>query len=342
MSDARLRIEEAGPLTSIQDAGRPGWRRFGVPPSGPVDRRAFAAAVGASGGYGSAIEFSLGGLTLVAEERAVSVAITGAASATVNGVEVGGWCVVTLQPGARCRIRESGGNWGYCAPAGRLECSEWLGSSATHLIAGLGGGRIGEGDRLTVREAHRDVASVDIPLPADGEPFTVARAVLGPQQRYFTPEVLCRLTSEPFAASARFDRMGMVLDGPPLPPERIDMPSEPAMRGALQIDGDGRMSLLTADHQTTGGYPRIAVVIDPDIDRLAQLPAGSAIRFQLVEPEEAIALTRAAAADIAAWLDRVKTAARRRPSLLTANLADGLVVTRRFSSGAPPWPPSAR
>ncbi|OWK28170.1 biotin-dependent carboxyltransferase family protein [Sphingomonas mucosissima] len=336
MRDARLRIEAAGPLTSIQDAGRPGWRRFGVPPSGPVDRRAFAAAVSAAGGHGTAVEFSLGGLTLVAEGEPLAAAITGAASADVNGVEIGGWCVVTLQPGARCRIRAAGDNWGYLAVAGRIDVPEWLGSRSTHLIAGLGGGRIEAGTTLVVREPRSDLASVAIPQPPDPGPITVARAIPGPQQRFFSADAQVSLTTATFAASSRFDRMGMVLDGPLLPPLRIDMPSEPAVRGALQIDGDGRMSLLTADHQTTGGYPRIAVVIDPDIDRVAQLPAGATIRLEMIDEAEAIAQTRAAHRQTTQWLSRVKAGCRPRPPLMMANLVDGVVVTRPRGPKYPP------
>lgn len=332
MGDARLRIEAAGPLTSIQDAGRPGWRRFGVPPSGPVDRRAFAAAVGAVGGARTAIEVSLGGLTLVAEEQSVAVAITGAARADVNGVEVGGWCVVTLQPGARCRIRVAEGNWGYVAPAGRIEAPEWLGSASTHFIAGLGGGTLANGAALVIRDGQADLASVAIPQPPASEPITVVRAILGPQQRFFSAAVLADLAQGTFAASPRFDRMGMVLDGPPLPPLSIDMPSEPAVRGALQIDGDGRMSLLLADHQTTGGYPRVAVVIDPDIDRVAQLPAGSSIRFYMVDEAEAIAHTRRAHQQTTDWLNSVSAGARPRAPLMTANLVDGVIAARLLAS----------
>ncbi len=325
MSTARLRIEAAGPLTTVQDAGRPGWRRFGVPPSGPVDRRAFAAALAATGGQGAAIEVSLGGVTIVCEEAPVAIALTGAVIATVDGVEVGGWCVVTLQPGARCRVREHGGNWGYVAVAGTLEGTAWLGSRATHLIAGLGAGRLEAGATLAVSSARGDLASVAISRLPEDAPITVARVVLGPQQRFFDTAVLARLTDMPFAASARFDRMGMVLDGAVLPPLRIDMPSEPAIRGALQVDGDGRVSLLTADHQTTGGYPRVGVVVEPDIDRLAQLPASTPVRFEVVSAAESVLLTRAAAAQEADWLARVAAGCRRRGSLLTANLTDGVV-----------------
>lgn len=326
MTAGRLRVEAAGPLTSVQDRGRPGWRRFGVPPSGPVDRCAFAGALAAIGAEAdaAAIELSLGGLTMVCEEAPVSIALTGAASAAIDGAEIGDWCVATLKPGMRCRIRQHGGNWGYLAVAGRIGRPRWLGSAATHLIAGLGGGRIAEGDVLAIADAAADLAAAAISSP-EAQPITIARVLLGPQQRYFDDAVLATLAAQPFAASARFDRMSMVLDGPLLPPTRIDMPSEPAVRGALQVDGAGRVSLLTADHQTTGGYPRIAVVIEPDIDRIAQLPPGAPLRFAIVEPDEAVALTRAAAARDAAWLSRIAAARRTRPSLLDANLIGGVV-----------------
>lgn len=328
MSGVRLRIVAAGPLASVQDPGRPGWRRFGVPPSGPVDRRALAAALAAAGSKGAAFEVSLGGVTLASEDAPLAIAITGAAMASVDGVDVGGWCVVTLPAGARCRIRESGGNWGYVAVAGRLSADEWLGSRSTHLIAGLGGGRLEPGAIFTVNEARADLASVTIPQPSNAAPIETVRVVIGPQERFFDAAVLGSLTAQPFAASARFDRMGMVLDGPALPPLAVDMPSEPAVRGALQVDGDGRVSLLTADHQTTGGYPRIGVVAEPDIDRVAQLPSGAAIRFEAVTAAEAVTLTRAAAQSDADWLKQVSAGCRKRPSLLSANLTDGVVVRR--------------
>lgn len=330
MSTARISIVAAGPLTSVQDRGRPGWRRFGVPPSGPIDRRAFAAALAALGlaTDAAAIELSLGGLTIIAEDAPIAIALTGAATATIDGIAIGGWCATTLMPGAKCRIEASGGNWGYLALAGTIEAPAWLGSRSTHLIAGLGGGRLTAGDTLAIANPRDDLAATAI-SPPDSDPITTARVILGPQHRFFDTEVLARLIDHPFATSSRFDRMGMVLDGPPLPPGRIDMPSEPAIRGALQVDGDGRVSLLTADHQTTGGYPRIAVVVEPDIDQVAQLPPATPIRFDTIDAAEATSLTRAAAAWEAAWLARIAAARYPRPSLLSVNLIGGVVDALR-------------
>ncbi len=322
---ARLLIEATGPLASVQDRGRPGWRRYGVPPSGPVDRRAFAAALAAVGlpEEAAALELSLGGLTLRCEDAPVSIAVTGGARATIDGAAVGGWSVARLAPGARCRVTMAG-NWGYLAVAGAIDRPAWLGSRSTHLIAGLGGGRLVAGETLTVINPRDDIAAAEIPAPDVG-PIRAARIVLGPQERFFEAAMLARLTATDFMATARFDRMGMALDGPPLSPMRVDMPSEPALRGALQVDGEGRLTMLTADHQTTGGYPRIAVMIDPDIDLVAQLPAGAPVRFVAVDAAEAVALTRKARIADARWLAEVAAQRVLRPSLLQANLIGGVV-----------------
>lgn len=331
MSRARLRIVDAGPMTSVQDGGRPGWRRFGVPPSGPVDRRAFAAGMAACGGSTSGIEVAPGGLTFVCEEGAVAMAVTGAARATVNGVDLGGWSRFTLTEGATCVVRVEQACWGYVAFAGTLEAASWLGSQSTHLIAGLGGGRLGAGDVVEIAEARENLAFAMLPAAPERPVRGLFRAVLGPQQDHFGQEALALLTSASFVAMSRFDRMGRGLDGPALQPLRIDMPSGPAVRGALQVDGEGRVSLLTADHQTTGGYPRIAVVIEPDIDALAQLPAGEAVRFELVSAAEAIAATRAAASRDQAWLKEIAAGVRERAPLMLANLVDGMAVRQGTS-----------
>lgn len=326
---ARLRVEHSGPLTSVQDAGRPGWRRFGVPPSGPVDRLALAAANRALGNppHAAGVELSHGGITLFCVDGALDVALTGDDfRAEVDGAAYGDWSIFPLHAGMQLRVRAgAGANWAYLAFAGDLDAPHWLGSRATHLLAGLGGGRVVAGASLTVDNPRSSRRSRRIPLPPATAPITVAHVVLGPQDRYFTPETLARLTAEPFTATTRFDRMGMALDGAALPPVRIDMPSEPAIRGALQVDGDGRIVLLTADHQTTGGYPRIAVVIDADVDRLMQLPAGSPVRFVPLTAAEAVARARTQARRREGYLRDVDASRADAPSLLTTNLIDGVI-----------------
>ncbi|UVO50860.1 biotin-dependent carboxyltransferase family protein [Sphingomonas sp. SUN019] len=326
---ARLRIERAGPLTTVQDVGRPGFRRYGVPPSGPVDRLAFAAAQAAVGNGPDAagLELSLGGLTLVCEDGAVDIVLTGGDFAVdLDNAPLGSWTTATFEPGMRLRIRDGAhGNWAYLAFAGDLVAPSWLGSRATHLLADLGGGRLTDGATLEIEHPRAGSGSIALPIPPTAAPIETARIVIGPQERYFAAKTIARLTAEPFTATARFDRMGLVLDGPPLTPTSIDMPSEPAIRGALQVDGDGRVSLLSADHQTTGGYPRIAVVIDGDVDRVAQLRAGSAIRFEAIDADAAVDLARRSAATRTRYLKEVAGARGTSPSLLTTNLIGGVI-----------------
>jgi len=149
--------------------------------------------------------------------------------------------------------------------------------------------------------------------------------VIGPQERFFAADALQRLCAEPFIATGTFDRMGRALDGPPLLPLRLDMPSEPALSGCLQITGDGRMTMLLADHQTTGGYPKIAAVIGADIDRLAQMEAGTAFHFEAVSVGEAVKRFRRVADWPATALRDLVSADDLALRLLGANLVGGVV-----------------
>ncbi len=320
----RLRIDAAGPLTSVQDAGRRGAMRFGVPRSGPIDRFAFTAALAAAEpGDGTALELSLGGLTLTGLEGEIGFALCGAAfTAEIDGRLLGSWCRANLSPGQRLRVRQSGGNRAYLAFSGSTTAPPWLGSRATHALSGLGGGMVRAGDGLEF-EAARPASPAALSAPVSGSgPIGI---VIGPQERYFAAEALDRLCAEPFIASATFDRMGRALDGPPLVPLRLDMPSEPALPGCLQLTGDGRMTMLLADHQTTGGYPKIARVISADIDRLAQLEAGTAFRFEAVSVEEALRRRRALATAQAEALRRLIPSDDLAARLLGSNLVGGVV-----------------
>lgn len=328
---ALLQVEQAGPLTTLQDAGRPGHMRFGVTASGPVDRTAFAAANAALGNApdATAIELSLGGLTLACLEGEIGFALSGGDfTASVNGTALGAHCVGVLHQGERLVIREgTTGNWAILALAGHLESRRWLGSAATLALAGLGGGKLAAGDRLRVSNPTPGIIPRPLPpAPAATGPF---RIVLGPQEQYFTPEALAALVDSDFAAGAAFDRMGLVLTGPALVPTALDMLSAPLVRGGLQVNGAGVVTVLLADHQTSGGYPRIATVISADVDRLAQLRTGTAFRFQAVSVAEAIAAARARAAAEAAWLKDVATPPLAfADRLFAANLIDGVVNAR--------------
>ena len=157
MGEAVLSVSFAGPLVTVQDAGRPGNMRYGVPASGPMDRLAFDAAHAALGNAPgtSAIEISLGGLMLHCKEGAVTLAITGGNFVVeYGGQKTSSWTVLTIHKGERLAIRAGpAGSWAYLAFAGRLGSENWLGSQATHSTSGFGGGAVQTGQSLVISDA---------------------------------------------------------------------------------------------------------------------------------------------------------------------------------------------
>lgn len=294
-SSATFVVEQAGPLTSTQDGGRLGQLRFGIPASGPVDRLSYEAAVRSFGGeaINGAIELSLGGVTLRCIRGETLFAVCGGGfTVELDGERLGSWIVASISAGMTLQVRPGKGNWSYLTFAGHIEAPTWLGSVSRHVQADLGGRRLVEGDMLNIAKcrqpasARQGVQTVP-PPPGIDPPISHARVILGPQERFFSAAAVDTLLTERFRPSLSFDRMGLVLDGPIIPPDMLDMPSEPAVRGALQVDGAGRTTLLLADHQTAGGYPKIAVMLAVDADRIAQLPVGNTFQIVAVDAEEA-------------------------------------------------------
>lgn len=308
---ASLHIRFAGPHVSVQGATRPGFARFGVPESGAMDRLALAAAnltLGNPEGA-AAIEVSLGGLVVECREGPISFAVVGGGFIVDHAGRKGGsWQVATLQKGKSLTLRRGPwGTWCYLALAGALEAPEWLGSQATHSQSGFGGGKLATGGVLTIA-APRVVPDAIIPCPPFARPLYEARATLGPQDRFFGDDQIAALQGAEWHLTDAYDRMGVRLKGPQLSPmARLDMPSEPVARGSVQVAGDGVATLLLADHQTTGGYPKIATVLDADLDQLAQLRPGDGFSFQLVTPEAAVQTARSAALRRARWLQSLAT-----------------------------------
>lgn len=312
MTTASLKITQAGPQVSLQDAGRFGLLRYGVPASGPMDRYAFAIANLALGNpsHATAIEISLGGLTLGCTEGDVSFAIAGGSfQATLDRGPLSPWCVSTLRAGQTLEIRPGRwGSWCYLAFAGSLQCRPWLGSASTHGPSGFGGGVLTAGGSLTITDASlRPDLHRTIPCPVSARPRRTVRVVLGPQDRFFGEEMLHSFLTQPFRLSDAYDRMGVRLEGPPLlAKSALDIPSEPLSRGAVQIAGDGVATVLLADHQTTGGYPKIATILADDLDGFVQLRSRSAVRFNAVSPEDAISVARMRHAGRVAYLSQFK------------------------------------
>ena len=208
----------------------------------------------------------------------------------------GAWSSGTLRAGERLAIRPGHwGSWCYLALAGALQSPLWLGHAATHALSGLGGGRLAAGQVWTVADT-RGAREGAFPCPVFARPRHDLRVTIGPQDRFFAPETIATFLRAPWRITDAWDRMGVRLAGPQIAPEAaLDMLSEPILRGSVQVAGDGVASVLLADHQTTGGYPKIATVLDCDLDGMVQLRPRDLMRVTAVSAAEAVQIARAEA-----------------------------------------------
>jgi biotin-dependent carboxylase-like uncharacterized protein len=301
-TEARIRILMAGPGVTLQDGGRHGYLRFGVTPAGPMDRLAFETANRALGNPpgATAIEVGLGGLEFTVEAASLTIAIAGGDFAiTLDGRRLPPALLLRLDIGAVVKIAAgAAGAWCYVALAGDLLVAPMLGSTATHTRSGFGGieGRpLAKGDALRIAEPRLPAAASGIlAAPWLARPNDVIRVILGPQDDYFDADQVAAFLAGPWRLSARGDRMAYFLDGPRLRhAEGFNIVSDGVAMGAIQVPGEGQPIVLMADRQPTGGYPKIATVIGPDLGRLAQARPGSTLRFQAVTIDEAVAARRA-------------------------------------------------
>jgi biotin-dependent carboxylase-like uncharacterized protein len=295
-----LLVHDAGPLTTIQDLGRPGHLRVGIPASGPMDREAFLLANRLIGNPDTAagLECTLVGPRVeFTDERLV--AITGADMApTVNGSPVPAWQGLRLRAGEVLRLGPArSGVRAYLAVAGGLETPLVLGARATYVrgrLGGLEGRALRRGDRLPLGRvsAARPRRMHPARVPAyGGEPELAV--VLGPQDDRFTPKGLAALFEGPYLMLPQSDRMGARLQGPFIEHTRgHDIISDGVALGAIQVIGEGQPIVLLADRQSTGGYTKIGTVCSFDIGRLVQVKPGGRLRFRRVTVTEAHAMLR--------------------------------------------------
>jgi len=314
MSDAVLSVTFAGAHVSVQDCGRPGMMRYGVPRSGPMDRHSFAAANIALGNAPDApgIEISTGGLMLECLSGVISFAVAGGGFIVDHaGQKRGSWSIATLKGGEKLAIRPGPwGSWCYLTFAGILEAPQWLNSVSTHALSGFGGGRVVSGQRLDIAHAAwLEEREGVIPCPVSARPRRAVRVTIGPQQRFFSTDALATLFTEGWRMTDACDRMGVRLAGPSIAPEAaLDMPSEPIVRGSVQVAGDGVATVLLADHQTTGGYPKIATLLECDIDAFVQLRPRDSVMFRVVSASDAVSIARTVTAATARYQKAISKA----------------------------------
>ncbi|HEX4692095.1 MAG TPA: biotin-dependent carboxyltransferase family protein [Solirubrobacteraceae bacterium] len=285
-----IEVLSPGPLSTVQDLGRPGLAALGVGVSGAADRRSLRLANRLAGNPegAAAIELTLGGLR-VRFARDVRVALAGAPCEVVAGVRRRLLAMDTAErvaSGEELRVGSpSAGVRTYLAVAGGIAVEPVLGSRSTDTLAGLGPARLARGDVLPIGSAAGGgppAAGAELAgafdVVAGGEPSL--RITPGPRADWFADEVRARLAATPWTVTPRSDRVGVRLEGPAL--ERAvegELPPEGMVEGALQVPPDGRPVLFLADHPVTGGYPVIAIVVADDIPLAAQARPGTRLRF---------------------------------------------------------------
>jgi biotin-dependent carboxylase-like uncharacterized protein len=297
---AAVEVVAPGLLTTVQDGGRRGWRRLGVSWAGAADAPALSRANAALGNAATAagLECTLQGPTL-RFLRTVRFALAGAdLGATLERADLGLWPVpmgeaVLARAGNVLRFTgRRRGCRAYVALDGGLAVPDVLASRATDLAAGFGGfdGRaLRAGDRLAVGAGAPAHPRVITPGPQPADAGAELRVLAGPQVGAFDPAVWRAFLGSDYEVRAESDRVGCRLRGPGLAHRAsAEIVSDGMLPGCVQVPPDGQPIVMGPDGPTTGGYPKIAVVIGADLWRLGQLAPGEMVRFREVTAADAV------------------------------------------------------
>jgi 5-oxoprolinase (ATP-hydrolysing) subunit C len=310
---SKLVISAIGPASSVQDGGRPGSQRFGLTPSGAMDRLALATANTLVGNarFAAAVEIGPFGAAFTARDGAVRIALAGAPrSAEIAGRPVAFDASTTLTDGETLTLGFArGGCFSYLAIEGGVRGEPMFGSLAVNARAGLGSPYprpLQAGDELQASGASGGAERrLDPPAIADGP----IRLVLGPQDDEFDAAAIALLLDSEWKISATSDRMGYRLEGPVIRHlHGHNIVSDGTVNGSIQVPGNGAPIVLMPDRGTSGGYPKIATVTSADFGRFAQIPPGRGFRFQAIGMAEAQAEARQFADQLRTLPDRLRDA----------------------------------
>lgn len=289
---SRLLVVSIGPASSVQDGGRPGSQRYGLTPSGAMDRLALAAANCLVGNelFAAGIEIGPFGASFTARDGAVRVAIAGAPrNADIGGRPVASESSVTLKDGETLTLGFArGGAFSYLAIEGAIKGEAVFGSLAVNARAGLGSPYprpLQAGDEFSVDAASgAPERRIELPKAVSGP----IRVVLGPQDDEFDDANKDLFLNSDWKISATSDRMGYRLEGPAIKHMHgHNIVSDGTVNGSIQVPGNGAPIVLMMDRGTSGGYPKIATVITADFGRFAQTSAGTPFRFNAISMAEA-------------------------------------------------------
>lgn len=278
-----IEVLDPGPLSTLQDLGRPGWAHLGVPRAGALDRGAAALARRLVGGaaHDAVLETTVGGIAF-RTRSAVTLAVTGATcEVRVGRRSVGHGAAVTVPADTVVMLGPAtSGVRSYVAFAGGLVVAPVLGSRSTDTLAWVGPPRLAAGQ----------VLSIGTPGPLPEPPAAVVvragerilRLRPGPRVEWLAPAAWHGLDGTAYDVSPDSDRVGLRLRGPRVPRRPGELPSEGIVLGGVQLPPSCQPVVFLADHPTTGGYPVVALVDDADLDLCAQLRPGDRVVLRTV------------------------------------------------------------
>ncbi len=352
---AQIEIVKPGLAVALQDRGRFGWRRLGVPVSGALDPALLAIANALAGGDrqadAAAFEVLLQGPTLAVRSGRVRFALAGPVGAKVQRADgstqaVEAYSTATLAAGDQIQVgavaapkpAEPGDGTAlalaYIGVSGGVQVLPVLDSRSTYARASLGGveGRaLRSGDLLicgSVPDAEQMERRGASAFVHAGGPIGV---LPGPQDDHFSPAAFDALFGTPYTAQRDSDRMGLRLSGEPLAHSALgpDIASDGVTPGAIQVPADGQPIVLLADCQTVGGYPKIATVQRADLPRLAHVRPGAGVRFAQVTTQQAGVARERLAKRIADWCAAIQSfqpeGSLDESALYRCNLVSGMV-----------------
>lgn len=280
-----IEVVEIGGSVLIEDLGRPGLSHLGVSPSGAADRGALSAANRALGNPPGAAALEIIGAATFRARSDLLLAVAGAVGEVmVDGVPTTASVLAAPAGAVVSMAAPAHGLRRYLAVAGGLDVAEELGSRSTDVLSGLGPEPVEVGD---VVPTGRGAGALPTSEPERAGPPSGALVMLeatpGPRADWLTD--VGELYRRPWRISRLADRVGTRLEGEPLVRAITDeLPSEGVVTGSVQVPPSGEPVILGPDHPVTGGYPVVAVLTAAASGVLAQLRAGTTVRFRRAHP----------------------------------------------------------
>ena len=296
MTKNKIIVLREGINSTFQDLGRNNFYHIGLPFSGAMDKRNYLIANKLVGNqYNEAvIEFAYQGPLLKIEEGNINFAISGDVKFNIKKDDklFNGQCYKTYFLSKNDEIDIISTNksvYGYFAVSGGFELNKNFGSFSTTVRANVGsnnGNKLSKNEKFLIKDIKNKNISKNIEYINSKVEYI--RILKGTNFDYFSEDSINDLTSKKFLVSKLSDRMGMRLQGSKIKNmKETNIRSEGLVKGVIQVPADGDPIIMLSDHGTIGGYPKIAVVISADYDKLIQTPSGNTVKFKLIELKEA-------------------------------------------------------